>query len=128
LIRSNEDFKKKWSNRLKKQTSWWNIWWKCSKNKANLRLHTLSLFLKSFVSIFCSLLNLCLHASELLLLINVIWFWPILCFWTLCAYVIVYRISHFVFLISSILSLVFILYVADKRGSRCIVFISAEPH
>jgi len=28
--------REKWSNIQKKQTSWWNKWCKCSKNKPNL--------------------------------------------------------------------------------------------
>jgi len=57
LIKSNEEFNKD----MKKQTGWWNRWWRCSKNKPNPSCTPLACF--CFCCLYlclCLLLNLCL--------------------------------------------------------------------
>jgi len=53
--------RKRWKNKQKKQTGWWNRWWRCSKNKSNPSCTPLACFY--FYCLYlclCLILNLCL--------------------------------------------------------------------
>jgi len=91
--------REKWSKKQKRQTRWWNRWWKCSRNKPNLSCTPLPCLFSMFVLMH-------VYASELFFL----------CFWTYfklltrsCVTKLIsfYRISH---CFSHIFLLVFILY------------------
>jgi len=141
--------RRKWRNKQKKRIGRWNIWWRCFKNKPNLSCTPFSLFYFRYLYIFiCLLLNLCLCFW--------ITVWSILmCFWTipvllnimllncvcscvffstLCLLIVFFSPSllYWIFLTLFfpflLFVLKFILFVDDKRGSRCIVFKGSEPH
>ena len=93
-----------WSNKQKRQTRWWNRWWKCSRNKPNLSCTPLAYFI-SVVCIFAyvffwtyvyMILNYCFW-SMLMCLWTICVLLNIHCFWTMCLFI---EFSHYAFLIS----------------------------